>query len=63
MPTSSAPSIRSPACHDTEGTEADADATNIFGCVVAAAEAGATHGEICSTLRRELGFGQPLTVV
>ena len=40
-----------------------ADASNIFGCVVAAAETGATHGEICSTLRRELGFGQPLTVV
>ncbi len=36
---------------------------NIFAQVVAAAEAGATHGEICATLRRELGFGQPLTVV
>ena len=31
--------------------------TNIFGAVVAAAEAGCTHGEICATLRRELGFG------
>jgi methylmalonyl-CoA mutase N-terminal domain/subunit len=36
---------------------------NIFGAVVAAAEAGCTHGEICRTLRDELGFGQPLVVV
>jgi methylmalonyl-CoA mutase, N-terminal domain len=36
---------------------------NVFGAVVAAAEAGCTHGEICTTLRRELGFGQPLIVV
>ncbi len=36
---------------------------NVFEHVVAAADAGATHGEICSTLRRELGFGQPLTIV
>ena len=36
---------------------------NIFAQVVTAAEACATHGEICDTLRRELGFGQPLTLV
>lgn len=30
---------------------------NVFGRVVEAAEAGCTHGEICATLRRELGFG------
>jgi methylmalonyl-CoA mutase N-terminal domain/subunit len=36
---------------------------NVFGEVVAAAEAGCTHGEICATLRRELGFGHPLVVV
>jgi len=24
---------------------------------------GATHGEICAALRRELGFGQPLAIV
>ena len=30
---------------------------NIFGRVVEAADAGCTHGEICQTLRRELGFG------
>jgi methylmalonyl-CoA mutase N-terminal domain/subunit len=38
-------------------------AGNIFGAVVEAAEAGCTHGEICGTLRREMGFGQPLVVV
>ncbi|HQS00643.1 MULTISPECIES: acyl-CoA mutase large subunit family protein [unclassified Polaromonas] len=37
--------------------------SNVFEHVVAAAEVGATHGEICGTLRREMGFGQPLTVV
>jgi len=36
---------------------------NIFARVVEAAEAGCTHGEICATLRRELGFGQPLVVI
>ena len=36
---------------------------NTFEHVVKAAEAGATHGEICGTLRKELGFGQPLTMV
>jgi pivalyl-CoA mutase large subunit len=40
-----------------QGTE------NIMARVVAAAEAGATHGEICGVLRRELGFGQPLAMV
>ena len=38
-------------------------AQNIFARVVEAAEVGCTHGEICATLRRELGFGQPLIVV
>ncbi len=36
---------------------------NIFERVVEAAAAGCTHGEICATLRRELGFGRPLVVV
>ena len=36
---------------------------NVFAQVVEAAEAGCTHGEICATLRRELGFGQPLVMV
>jgi len=36
---------------------------NIFGRVVEAAEAGATHGEICATLRRELGFGHVQALV
>jgi methylmalonyl-CoA mutase N-terminal domain/subunit len=33
---------------------------NIFEKIVAATEAGATHGEICARVRRDLGFGQPL---
>lgn len=36
---------------------------NLFAQVVEAIETGATHGEVCARLRRELGFGQPLTVV
>jgi methylmalonyl-CoA mutase, N-terminal domain len=39
------------------------DGGNTFGAVVDAAESGCTHGEICATLRRELGFGQPLVIV
>ncbi len=35
---------------------------NVFGAVVAAARAEATHGEVCAVLRRELGFGQPAVV-
>jgi pivalyl-CoA mutase large subunit len=37
--------------------------TNVFAQVVEAAAAGCTHGEICDSLRDELGFGQPLVVV
>jgi len=33
---------------------------NVFAEVVAATEAGVTHGEICACLRREFGMGQPL---
>lgn len=42
---------------------AQSKSDNVFAQVVNAAEAGATHGEICGRLRRELGFGQPLTIV
>jgi methylmalonyl-CoA mutase N-terminal domain/subunit len=35
---------------------------NTFGRIVEAAEAGATHGEICATVRDEMGFGEPLVV-
>jgi methylmalonyl-CoA mutase N-terminal domain/subunit len=35
---------------------------NVFAALVDAARAGATHGEICATLRRELGFGDVLVV-
>ncbi len=31
---------------------------NVFARVVDAAQAGCTHGEICHTLRREMGFGE-----
>ena len=36
---------------------------NVFGRVVEAAEASCTHGEICQTLRRELGFGHVQAIV
>jgi methylmalonyl-CoA mutase N-terminal domain/subunit len=36
--------------------------SNIFEQVIAAAEAGVTHGEIVGALRQELGFGHPLVV-
>jgi len=36
---------------------------NVFGKVVEAAEVGCTHGEICATLRRELGFGHVQAIV
>ncbi len=35
---------------------------NVFARVIDAAELGCTHGEIVGTLRREMGFGQPLTI-
>jgi methylmalonyl-CoA mutase N-terminal domain/subunit len=36
---------------------------NVFGRVIEAAEAGCTHGEICHTLRREMGFGNVQAIV
>ena len=36
---------------------------NVMASIVDAAGAGATHGEVCAVLRRELGFGQPLAIV
>ena len=33
---------------------------NIFEKIVEAVEFGATHGEVCGRLRRDLGFGYPL---
>ncbi len=36
---------------------------NVFARVVEAAESGCTHGEICHTLRREMGFGHVQAVV
>lgn len=43
------------SAHDTDD--------NVFGRVIEAAEAGCTHGEICHTLRRELGFGHVQALV
>jgi len=51
------------AAQDGLAAAANDPRQNIFARVVEAAEAGCTHGEICATLRRELGFGQPLIVV
>ena len=36
---------------------------NVFGAVVEAARAGLTNEEICTRLRRDLGFGHPLALV
>lgn len=41
---------------------AEDERLNVFAAVVEAADAGATHGEICAKLRREVGFGEPLVV-
>jgi methylmalonyl-CoA mutase, N-terminal domain len=38
-------------------------ADNVFGRVVEAAQSGCTHGEICHTLRREMGFGNVQAIV
>ncbi len=51
------------AAQDRLAAAANDPRQNIFERVVEAAEAGCTHGEICATLRRELGFGQPLVMV
>ncbi len=48
---------------DALAAAANDPAQNVFGKVVEAAEAGCTHGELCATLRRELGFGQPMVMV
>ena len=42
---------------------ADSDDGNVFGAVVDGARAGLTNEEICTRLRRDLGFGQPLVIV
>jgi len=45
---------------DAISRAAENEAENVFEKIVAATEAGATHGEICARVRRDLGFGQPL---
>ena len=42
---------------------AESDGQNVFAAVVDAARAGCSNEEICSRLRRDLGFGQPLVIV
>jgi methylmalonyl-CoA mutase N-terminal domain/subunit len=48
---------------DALGAAAQDGKANVFEQVVAAAEAGCTHGEICGRLRRELGFGHVQAIV
>jgi len=48
---------------DTLARSAGDARDNVFARVVEAAEAGCTHGEICSTLRREMGFGHVQAIV
>jgi methylmalonyl-CoA mutase N-terminal domain/subunit len=51
------------AARDALARAASDPRANVFGQVVAAAEAGCTHGEICATLRREMGFGHVQVIV
>jgi methylmalonyl-CoA mutase N-terminal domain/subunit len=48
---------------DALGAAAQDPKLNVFERVVAAAEAGCTHGEICGRLRKELGFGHVQAIV
>jgi methylmalonyl-CoA mutase N-terminal domain/subunit len=48
---------------DALAAAANAPRQNVFAAVVAAAEAGCTHGEICGRLRKELGFGHVQAIV
>jgi methylmalonyl-CoA mutase N-terminal domain/subunit len=47
---------------DALARAANSKVENVFEKVVEATEAGVTHGEVVSCLRRELGFGHPLIV-
>jgi len=48
---------------DELASAAESTDANVFAAVVAAADAGCTHGEICGRLRAVLGVGQPLAMV
>jgi methylmalonyl-CoA mutase N-terminal domain/subunit len=48
---------------DALAAAAEAPKANVFEQVVAAAEAGCTHGEICARLRKALGFGHVQAIV
>ena len=47
---------------DTLARAANSGNENVYERVVEAAESGVTHGEIVRCLRKELGFGHPLTL-
>jgi len=47
---------------DALARAAESKGENVFEKVVEAACAEVTHGEICATLRKVYGFGQPLIV-
>ena len=48
---------------DALARAAESRDANVFEAVIAAAEAGCTHGEVCGRLRAVYGFGHPLAVV
>jgi methylmalonyl-CoA mutase, N-terminal domain len=48
---------------DELGAVFDDDADNAYAKVVAAIEAGATHGEVCHRVREAVGFGEPFVSV
>jgi methylmalonyl-CoA mutase N-terminal domain/subunit len=51
------------AALDTLARAFENETENTFGAIVAAVDAGATHGEICARVREAVGFGEPLVVV
>ena len=57
--------VRSSSALATAAPERAADSKdgNVFGAVVDGARARLTNEEICTRLRRDLGFGQPLVIV
>jgi methylmalonyl-CoA mutase N-terminal domain/subunit len=50
------------AALDDLAAAAHSEDRNVFAAVIEAVDVGASHGEVCARLRREMGFGQPLVV-
>jgi methylmalonyl-CoA mutase N-terminal domain/subunit len=46
-----------------EAEPGSGDGSNLFGAIVDGVRAGLSHEEVCTRLRRDLGFGQPLAFV